>query len=55
MTRNADSPEQTLRELLDREVFGKESDHFDLDRLAKLAAGLDSAAYYTERMGAAAA
>lgn len=54
MTRNADSLEQTFRELLDREVFGKESDHFDLDRLAKLAAGLDSAAYYTERMDAAA-
>ena len=54
MTCNADSPERTLRELLDREVFGTGSDHFDLDRLAKLAAGLDSAAYYTERMGGAA-
>lgn len=54
MTRNADCPERALRELLDREVFGRESDHFDLDRLAKLAAGLDSASYYTERMETAA-
>jgi predicted O-methyltransferase YrrM len=54
MTCNADGAEQTLKALLDREVFGEGSDQFDLDRLARLAAGLDSAGYYAERMGAAA-
>src|SRR5829696_1890169 len=54
MTEDADGPERILRALLDREVFGQEREHFDLDRLVRLAAGLDSAAYYAERMGAAA-
>jgi Methyltransferase domain len=42
-----------LREFLDREVFGDGHDSFDLDRLTRLAAGLESAAYYTERMAGA--
>lgn len=54
MTSDPKDPEWTPRELLDREVFGEGRDHFDLDRLAKLVAGLDSAAYYTEQMNAAA-
>lgn len=54
MTEDTDSPERILRGLLDHEVFGEDRDHFDLDRLAKLAAGLDSAGYYTERMETAA-
>jgi len=54
MTGDADCPERTLRALLNHEVFGEGRDHFDLDRLVGLAAGLDSAGYYAERMGAAA-
>jgi hypothetical protein len=50
MTGDADVPQRTLRALLDREVFGDGRDHFDLDRLLALSAGLDSAAYYAERM-----
>lgn len=50
MTGNTDDPERTIRPLLDREVFGHGRDSFDLDRLVALSAGLDSAAYYAERM-----
>ena len=42
-----------LEAVIAREVFGEGRDSFDLNRLALLAASLDSAAYYSDRMGQA--
>jgi len=46
----APDPAGAPRTLIEREVFGEGRDSFDLDRLALLAAGIDSASYYAEHM-----